>query len=470
MNRCRSAGKRKFASWRHRSEEGAALISVTILGVILTSVVAVSTANTLHGYNLATSNQRREASFQAAEAGVQDYVSKVTDDGTYFLRFVHPAESTRRSASYASVSAGNAWDGSLGWTYPTANNAWRTLPNGYQYNLEIVPPSGGSVGVKVIATGRKTGATTEWRKLEVVVRPASVADFSYVSNTDQVFGTGATTDGKIYTGIDTGGVAHNLTHYGKAYGSLYAEGQVFGMDSSRLFNDSTIYDSTTNPSIRSKVGQALNFNLFTNALVDIRAAADSGLLLDDVDADGWRLSFHDDRTITVEQCAETSPWNGMADGSVNCWPHSTEPMPSNGAIYSGQTVLVQGTVKGRATVASNANIVIGADLLYEDATKDVLGLIARDNVLIPTWAPNDLTVSASLIAQTGSYRSQVPYQTRTGLYRHIGSAASNVSGYMTMFNSRLYEYDTKLLLLPPPFFPTFGDKYTVVSFREIVSQ
>jgi hypothetical protein len=475
MNRFRLSAILQRLNSSARDERGAALIAVTILGVVLTSVVAVSTSNALHGYSLASANQRREAAFQAAEAGVQEYVSKVTDDSSYFLRFVHPAESTRRSATFVSVPAGGAWNGSLNWTYPTPNNKWRRLANGYEYNLELAPPPPGSVGIKIISTGRKAGTLTEWRKLEVVVRPASVADFSYVSNTDQVFSVGATTDGQIYTGIDTAGVPHNLTHLGNAYGSLYAEGQVLGMVPARLFNDATVYDSTTTPSIRTKVGQALNFNLFTNALVDIRTAASTGLFLNVLSVQGWRLTFHANQTITVEECWETWPWTGLADGGTDCSEVSgmeAVPMPANGAIYSGQSVLVRGTVNGRVTVASAADIIIGEDLLYNDVSEDVLGLIARDNVLIPTWASDNLTVSASLIAQTGSYRSKVDYLTRPGvdrLYRHIGSAASNVAGYMTMFNTRSYEYDAKLRLIPPPFFPTFGDEYTVVSFREVTS-
>ncbi len=36
-----------------------------------------------------------------------------------------------------------------------------------------------------------------------------------------------------------------------------------------------------------------------------------------------------------------------------------------------------------------------------------------------------------------------------------------------MYNPRTTHYDDNLLYLPPPWFPTVGDAYTVVLFREL---
>ena len=262
MRSLRSSFHRRL---RQRDESGAALIAVTILIVVLTSIIAVTTSNAINDLNRATKTERRNAAYSAAEAGVADYVAKVTEDPTYFLRFVHPAESTRRSPGGFTAVGASSWNGSLAWSYPSPNNLWRALPNGFEYNLEIVPPATGLTGVKIIATGRKTGSPNDWRKLEAVVRPASVADFSFISNGDQSFGTGATTDGKMYVGVDSSGIAHDLNHRGNAYGSLFAEGQVVGMDASRLHNGAETFDSDSDPSIRSVVPTALNFNLFTNS-------------------------------------------------------------------------------------------------------------------------------------------------------------------------------------------------------------
>ncbi len=76
---------------------------------------------------------------------------------------------------------------------------------------------------------------------------------------------------------------------------------------------------------------------------------------------------------------------------------------------------------------------------------------------------------ASVIAQTGTFRSTTDYLVHNGTFHLLGSSASNKSGFMSMFATRLYEYDVNLSTSPPPFFPTLAGQYTVVSFRELAA-
>lgn len=450
---------------RGDSERGAAMIAIIILGVVLTSIIAISTSNSVAEFDRSTRNARRTASFQAAEAGVEDYVSKLTQDGGYFLNSVHPAESTRRSPSNVTVAGGNPWTGDGAWIYPTARNRWRALPNGYEYNIEVSPPDSGAI--RIVATGRKVGSMTEERVLEVRVRPASISDYSYVSNSDQTFGPSATTFGKIYLGFDTGGAAHNLTHLGNAHGNLYSEGQVLGTDPARLFDGAQVFDSMTVPDIRSQLTQPINFNRFTDSLIEINnASATGGLRLDDPTIDHWWITFQSDGTLLLRSCVRGgfSPpewWEG------SCSAATPFAAPGNGAIYSPQSIIVDGISSGRQTVGSGNDIVIGGNLTYDDVDVDVLGLIARGSVIVAHWAPADTTLEASVIAQTGSFRSTTSYLVHNGTFHHLGSSASNTSGYMNMFATRLYEYDDKLSTAPPPYFPTLAGQYAVVSFREL---
>jgi hypothetical protein len=48
-----------------------------------------------------------------------------------------------------------------------------------------------------------------------------------------------------------------------------------------------------------------------------------------------------------------------------------------------------------------------------------------------------------------------------------GSSATNLGGSMTMFQTRDYGYLQELQYLPPPWFPTIEEAYTVVLFREL---
>ena len=53
---------------------------------------------------------KRDAAYQAAEAGVDDYISKLIDDRLYYVHFVHAAEATRRAATSGRiVTATQTW-------------------------------------------------------------------------------------------------------------------------------------------------------------------------------------------------------------------------------------------------------------------------------------------------------------------------------------------------------------------------
>ena len=61
----------------------------------------------------------------------------------------------------------------------------------------------------------------------------------------------------------------------------------------------------------------------------------------------------------------------MSEVAPTCGAATTYNVPSNGAIYSNQTVIIGGTgsnasvVNGRVTVTSNNNIVIGNNISYQ---------------------------------------------------------------------------------------------------------
>ena len=453
------------ARWRDRQDQGMALILVTLVGSVLMSVVAISASNATKDLDRATSEERRSAAFQAAEAGVDDYISKLTEDHSYHLRFVHPAESTRVSGATTTVG-GQSWNGSLTWTYPSHNLTWRVLPNGYSYNIEVTPPTAGSPNITLVVVG-KAPTTAELRKLEVVVRTGSIADFQMIANADISYGSTATTNGKIYAGIDSSNVAHSIAHAGNAYAGLYAEGSVTGMVASRLHSPAQTYGATTNPSIRTAVQSPIVFNNFTDSVIQLKAAAGTGgVLLDLSTVNAWRLQFTAAGTIVIAKCTKSG---GSAVESVlpACVTFQTVNVPTNGAVYVEQTAIVEGVIDGQVTVVSNGNVVIGNDITYETSGNDVLGLMARTDVVMAGWSQNSLSIRAAVIAQAGQYRSDSSAQTKSGTFTHNGATATNLGGYMSQFATRIYDYDATLLYLQPPFFPVLEESYTVLAFREL---
>jgi Tfp pilus assembly protein PilX len=449
---------------RTRDDRGSAMITVILMGVVLTALVAALMASTLAEATRSGQGETEATAMAAAEAGVDNYISKLTEDHTYYNDYVHPAEATRNDGSGKVGTAGQAWTGATTWTYPNGRDTWLALGNGYEYDVQITPPATGSQLVKVVSMGRQTGSTTNTRTIEVLVRAASVADFQMVSNANVSYGSTATTRGKIYAGIDSSNVKHSINHAGTAYGNLYAEGSITG--SPTYMNNAKGFNSTT---IRSVIPTPINFNTFTSSLVDLKSAAQSagGIYLDDSTKDAWKLTFNSAGTVTIASCTRTSSYD-VAYVAPTCTTTSTVTVPAVGAVYANQTIIVSGMVKGQVTVASNANMVIADAISYVKPGLDVLGLIAKNDMIVAAYVPFNLTWSAATVAQTGQWRS---YSSSTdhGTMTFNGSTATDGGGFMSMFATRNYNYDSNLLYLQPPFFPLILDTYTVVSFRELPS-
>jgi hypothetical protein len=467
-----------------RDQEGFAMVMVLGMTVLLL-VLAFALIDVMQSEaSRSRTAVKRDAAYQAAEAGVDDYISKLIDDRLYYVHFVHPGEATRRAtASGRIVAAGQTWQQSDGnaWTYPSGKDHWfgsTKLGNGYEYSLEIVPPSASQPLIRILSAGRPLNDTDtrDWRELEVLVRPSSVSDFQMVADANITYGTGATTYGKIYAGIDASGVAHSVQHDGTAYGDIYAEGNVTG--STTLMNGAQKYNSTN---IRTIIKSPINFNSFLASLVDIRNAAGAGGIVEDVSTvDAWKMTFQPSGQILVQSCTK-SAGKPIGDAQPVCGAGTLVSVPNNGAIYTGQPVIVSGVVNGRVTIGSASDIYIGGNLSYAVDGDDVLGLVASHSVIVAQWVPSTLNWRAATIAQSGTWRSY-GWDPQTGSYEpdyvgnfkltsatFTGSTATYGGGSMGLFNTRVYQYDSTLVYLPPPWFPTIQDAYTIVLSREVAA-
>jgi hypothetical protein len=467
-----------------RDEGGFAMLTVLGMTVLLV-VLAFGLIDVMRSEaSRSRTAVKRDAAYQAAEAGADDYISKLIDDRLYYVHFVHPGEATRRAtASGRTVGAGQTWqqgDGNA-WTYPSGKDHWfgsAKLGNGYEYSLEIVPPSASQPLIRILSAARPLNDTDtrDWRELEVLIRPSSVSDYQMVADANITYGVGATTYGKIYAGIDGNGVAHSVQHDGTAYGDIYAEGNVTG--STTLMNGAQRYSSTT---IRTVIKSPINFNSFLASLVDIRNAAGAGGIVEDVPTvDTWKMTFQSNGQVVVQSCTK-SAGKPIGDAQPTCGAGTPLNIPNNGAIYTGQPVIVSGIVNGRVTIGSASDIYIGGNLSYAQDGDDVLGLVASHSVIVAQWVPTTLNWRAATIAQSGTWRSY-GYDPQTGGYEadyignfrltsatFTGSTATYGGGSMGLFNSRVYQYDQTLVYLPPPWFPTIQDAYTIVLSREVAA-
>ncbi len=458
---------------RLAQEQGFGMVLVVVVAAMLT-LISVILIDQVRGESTRSVHQvYGGTSFQAAEAGIDDYVSKLVDDRLYYLHYVHPGEATRQSGA-ATVAAGGAWTGVQTWTYPNGKDAWRKVPDGcvatdpqcYEYNLRVYSPDAISKYVRIVAAGRKVGATTDVRVIETYVRPSSLADYYRVVDGDVSWGTGATTNGKIYANGD-------IDHDGVATADIFAEQQISG--SVVMQNGAQRYDIDSNPNIRSKIKNPIDFTSFLTSFADIKRAADlDGINMDWASPTAWRVSFKSNGTVDIETCAQAGGQD-VADAVPVCTGLQNHPVPANGAMYAEEDVIVRnapvsGGVKGRVTVASNDDIVVADNITRVTVGQDVLGLVAKNNVYIAKYTPDPLTWDAGVIAQTGTWRARDWTGTLKSLMTFRGmSATADGGSFAGMFVTRDYGYDESFLWLPPPWFPVVEDAYTVLFFRELPS-
>jgi type II secretory pathway pseudopilin PulG len=470
-----------------RREEGVTMVLMVLI-VALLGIVSLALLGSVQGEShRANDAVARDAAFQAAEAGIHSYMSKLVDDTVFYNHYLARGESTRRSSGGVVVTGSGSsnvtWTYGLGWTYPNGFDKWFALGNGYEYSLQITPPNPGSSAIDIVAVGRPVGSTTNNRKIETLVRPANLTDFQMLSNADITYNEVATTKGKIYAGKDANGIRHNVEHNGTATADVYAEGDVTG--STTFVSPAKKYDDDTNPTIRSVIANPVNFASFMASLVDIAAASQAaGVYLNDSSVAAWWLEFKNNGDFTVKKCTQ-SGGNPVEMVQPTCTYVQTYHVPANGAIYVGQTAIVSnqttnGGVLGRVTVASNNNIVVANNVGPVTPGTDVLGLIAANEMIVAKWCPTNLTWRAATISEHGMFRSAVDKADGHGTMTFIGSTATYggkycvgttcyvIGGYMSMFGTaRNYEYDETLLYLQPPWFPTLGDSLTMLLFREL---
>jgi len=500
----------RWVAGRLRGEDGIAMVLVVFamallatISVILVDTVTSESARSVRAVTV-------QSSFEAAEAGIDDYIAKLADDRAFYQHFVHPAESTRQDDGSGGTSglvspsgsspAPSSWcrdpkakPSPAVWTHgatwlanPNGKNHWCSLGNGYEYNLQITPPSAAQVGVTITATGRRIGSTSETRIIEAVARQATIADFQRIVDGNVGWGAGATTFGKLYAN-------GNIDHDGTARGAIYATGSLTG---SVVFQNGAIgYDGSGSTAYTNLFGagsgltSAIDFNSFLASFSDISTAAASGgisLSSTSVVAGGttyatsamssYWLTFNSNGTISVKGCTGSNIATTNPTSTCTTMTGSPYAVPTNGAIHSQVSVIVQGTVKGRVTIASENQILIANTLLYDGdggsfATPsygaNVLGLEAKDDVLAPSWAPTNLDWRAAVLSQAGTWTGAGSTSNHDTMNHRGMAATKDGGGWSAMFDTRNYYYDASLQYLAPPWFPTLDPSYTITAFREL---
>jgi hypothetical protein len=165
-------------------------------------------------------------------------------------------------------------------------------------------------------------------------------------------------------------------------------------------------------------------------------------------------------SIEVTNAGLTTWHTIQPEGSVLCVkPTSTAPA----------TLSIGGTLRGQLTVCSTGSIQIVDHLRYQRSpvsdsqSKDMLGLVARRNIVIPAGAPNDLEIFGVLLAARGTvYVKDMDSRPPQGTLRIYGGLIEyNTSPFGQFDNNGTlihgyqgqYQYDQRTQVVSPPHFP-----------------
>jgi hypothetical protein len=228
----------------------------------------------------------------------------------------------------------------------------------------------------------------------------------------------------------------------------------------------------------------------TYVLNTVRVAADdggwrySGGSLGPNDA-YWRVEFQGDYFTAEAFDKHDNPISGVLVETV--------PLASiNGSVWFDDHIKISGVVDGQVTIGVDGDIHIVDDLIYADSSPgsgpnpdcdDILGMIAagssKGNVIIDKTAENmsDCEVHGVLMAlqntieaedyQHGPIRGDFIIYGGLMARQAIHLADVNNAGIVTSGYYRNYHYDSRVITLPPPFFP-FTSNFSVVTWEEVV--
>ncbi len=202
------------------------------------------------------------------------------------------------------------------------------------------------------------------------------------------------------------------------------------------------------------------------------------------DANGLKFDGQDTVYITFDQDSLKFRYSYGAPDSVIYLPTAA----ANGVIFAKNSVVrLKGTVKGQYSIVSSGpsgkgKIYIDDDIVFNQDPRDypnstdLLGIIAKNEVLITDNAPNssDINIHASIYVETGGFGAD-NYADRPvggninllgGIIQHTRRAVGTFNQYGPQSGfAKRYRYDDRLMLASPPMFPGTGS-YEIVSWLE----
>jgi hypothetical protein len=452
------------------NDAGQALLFVLIAVALLMSIPLAIATTTINQLPQTTRNLNWDSAYEAAQAGLNDYLQKLDLNGGYSI---YNRSSPNGNSAFST------------WVQASAT------PAEYYSYTPIIVPATGLISLQVSGEAG-TGSTQVIRTFEYTVRPATSLDDVYWSNyetVDPALGSQYSGCGQYYSNSGP-----NTSCDIEFDSADVLDGPVFSNDTFRMCGSPTFKSTVESGNSYDTAGYIAapgcgsstpNFSDGVPTLVSntppqsSMPSGDAGYAL----ADGCEFTG----SVTLTLTATTSPantsiaWSGgtLAAGSKSwCGSGSSGTISLNamtaGLIYAGSNITVSGSMTGGLDLLAANNITVSGNLTYPSSnvitaansteydSSDALGLVAVN--LISLAPPNNsgMTIDAAILSLTDSFYlpnwGGVPNE---GTLNVFGSIAQDFRGPVGTVNSngtiatgfaKSYHYDTSLQTLWPPYF------------------
>lgn len=368
------------------------------------------------------------------------------------------------------------------------------------YSLMITPPDDGSSITTITSTGWTTAQPEVKRTVNVLFGVPSLAEYSFLHNTNAWFGTGITVYGKVHSngGIRQDGINTSTMQSSK---ETYTCGLETGCNPSE--QKPGVWGSGGPSELWEFPVTAVDFDSISVDFNVMKAAAESdGVYLGPSGSRGYHFTFKDDGTVDIYKVTKTQRRRGYST-EFGCEDLNQsilkETLIGNYGVseerifFVEDTVWLEGVVNGKATVVAAefpidtkvTNIWIPDSLTYlaKDGNHS-LGIIAQHDIYFGVDVPNVFEINGVLLAQKGKvYRHHYKlnwcgnYNTavRDELIIYGSVISNEKSGWNwgsapdSGFETREVTYDSNQLFDPPPYFPTWGE-YEFIFWEEVNSR
>lgn len=460
--------------YKNSKNKGVVIPFVIVFGGVLALILVSLLGYVSYRYQQAVRQAAKSNALQAAEAGLNYYQ-------WYVIHTLEGKTCSQMMAYWQDDPLGFPfYDGQL------KNQAGEVIAN---YRIEATPPVRCSTIIVAKITGWDARHPTVKRVVKARLRKPSWSEYSVIANDVMRFGTGTETWGPIHSnnGIHFDGIAHNLvtSHVTDTYWDPDYNAYKPGVWTA-LPNESQVFLAGKEYPVDYKDFNKIGVDFGT--METMSQPSQGGYYLPPLDAPncGYHIILRPDGTFRHARVTSCSP---SSHNIVRESSFTTRSMPQNGLIFAGDNVWVEGTINNKHLTIAAADLEGGAladiylwhNIYYTNHDgKDVLGLIAQNNISVGLYSDNYLHVDGALVAQIGRVgrdyytrsdsstyyiRNTITINGAIATNRRYGFAwvcgGSHCSGY----RNRDIIYDNNLLYYPPPFFPT-GDHYSVDMWEE----